>query len=272
MHSDDLNFLIDLLKKRSGLALTAEKAYLLESRLTPIARAQGCQDLAALVQKLKLNPPAALLTEITEAMTTNESSFFRDSKPFDDFKNIVMPEVMKQAGSRHKIRLWSAACSTGQEAYTLGVTWLEEVAPKNPGWQFEMIGSDLAQKVVDKAKEGHYSQFEVQRGMPIKLLLKYFKPQPDTTWIVGDQVKSLVKFQTANLLESYASLGKFDIVFCRNVLIYFDEPTKAKVIDQICNSLEPRGYLYLGSTEVIMESNKARLDLVPECRGVYRLK
>ncbi len=272
MRPDELDFLIDLLKKRSGLALTHDKAYLLESRLTPIARAQGCADLSALVQKLKFNPPQELLTEITEAMTTNESSFFRDSKPFDDFKNIVIPQVMAQAGARRKIRLWSAACSTGQEAYTLGITWLEDIAPKNPGWQLEMVGSDLAQKVVDKAKQGQYSQFEVQRGMPIKLLMKYFKPQPDTTWMVGDQVKTLVQFKLQNLLESYASLGKFDVVFCRNVLIYFDEPTKAKVIDQICNSMEPKGYLYLGSTEVIMESNKARLDLVPECRGVYRLK
>lgn len=272
MQPDEMNFLIDLLKKRSGLALTVEKAYLLESRLTPISRAHGCADLSAFVQKLKFNPPAALVTEVIEAMTTNESSFFRDSKPFDDFKNIVIPAIMQQTGGRRKIRLWSAACSTGQEAYTLGITWLEDIAPKNPGWQFEMLGSDLAQKVVDKAKLAQYSQFEVQRGLPIKLLLKYFKPQPDTTWIVGDQVKALVKFQTQNLLEGYASLGKFDVVFCRNVLIYFDEPTKAKVIDQICNSMEPRGYLYLGSTEVIMESNKPRLELVPDTRGVYRLK
>ena len=271
MTPDELTFMINLLKERSGLTLTPEKAYLLESRLNPIARAKGLDNLSALIAQLKSNPPKDLLVEITEAMTTNESSFFRDGKPFEDFKNIILPAVMEQAGSRKDLRLWSAACSTGQEPYTLSVTWLEEAA-KHPGYTLKLLGTDLAQKVVDKAIKGQYSQFEVQRGMPIKTLVKYFKPQEDTSWIAGDQLKAMIDFKTANLLENLTGFGKFDIIFVRNVLIYFDEPTKAKVIDALCNQLEPKGFLFLGSTEVIMESNKARLELVEGCRGIYRLK
>ena len=267
----ELTFIINLLKERSGLTLTPEKAYLVESRLTPIARSRSLDGLSALIKALQSNPAPDLLTEVIEAMTTNESSFFRDGKPFECFSDIVVPAVIEKAGARKKLRLWSAACSTGQEPYTLAVTWLENAA-KHPGYSLEMLGTDLAQKVVDKATIGKYSQFEVQRGMPIKTLVKYFKPQPDTSWIAGDQLKAMVKFQTANLLDNLTSYGKFDVVFCRNVLIYFDEPTKAKVIDALCNQLEPKGFLFLGSTEVIMESNKARLDLVEGCRGIYQLK
>lgn len=267
----ELTFMINLLKQRSGLTLTPEKAYLLESRLTPIARQRDMDGLSALVKALQSNPPQDLLTEVTEAMTTNESSFFRDGKPFEHFMKIVMPGVIERAGSRKKINLWSAACSTGQEPYTLAVTWLEEAA-KFPGITLEMLGTDLAQKVVDKAIKGQYSQFEVQRGMPIKTLIKYFKPQPDTSWVAGDQLKAMVKFKAANLLDNLTGFGRFDIIFCRNVLIYFDEATKAQVIDRLCNQLELGGYLFLGATEVIMESNKARLELVPETRGIYQLK
>ena len=271
MTPDELTFMINLLKQRSGLTLTPEKAYLIESRLTPIARAKEFADLSALVAALRGNPPQDLLVEITEAMTTNESSFFRDGKPFEDFKNIVLPAVIEKAGARKELRLWSAACSTGQEPYTLSVTWLEEAA-KHPGYSLQLLGTDLAQKVVDKAIEGKYSQFEVQRGMPIKTLVKYFKPQEDTSWIAGDQLKAMIEFKAANLLESLVGFGKFDVIFCRNVLIYFDEATKAQVIDKLCNQLEPKGFLFLGSTEVIMDSNKARLDLVEGSRGIYQLK
>ena len=271
MTPDELTFMINMLKDRSGLTLTPEKAYLIESRLTPIARSRDLGGLSDLIKVLRTNPPQDLLVEVTEAMTTNESSFFRDGKPFEHFMKIIMPAVMEQAGTRKKLRLWSAACSTGQEPYTLAVTWLEE-ALKHPAYELEILGTDLAQKVIDKAIEGKYSQFEVQRGMPIKTLVKYFKPNQDTSWVAGDKLKGMIEFKAANLLENLTSFGKFDIIFCRNVLIYFDEATKAKAIDSLCNQLEPKGFLFLGATEVVMESNKDRLELVPETRGIYQLK
>ncbi len=266
---EDAQFLIDLLKKRSGLLLTLEKAYLLESRLLPIARTHSLTDLAGMVAHLRGKPSEALLVEVTEAMTTNESSFFRDAKPFDQLRDIVLPMVRTSVGSRRNLRIWSSACSTGQEPYTIAITLLED-AVKNPGWKYEIIGTDLAQKVVDKAKQGIYSQFEVQRGMPIQLLVKYFKPQPDTNWQIGDQVKTMVQYRVQNLLESFASLGKMDIIFCRNVLIYFDEPTKQQVIEKLCDSLQPGGMLFLGSTESALPGNK-RIKQIEGLRGIYQL-
>jgi chemotaxis protein methyltransferase CheR len=269
LRPEDAQYLIDLFKKRSGLLLTLEKTYLLESRLLPIARHHNLHDLGGLVAHLRGHPGDALLVELTEAMTTNESSFFRDSKPFDQLRDIVLPIVREKAGARKQLRIWSAACSTGQEPYTVAITLLED-AVKNPGWTFDIVGTDLAQKVVDRAKQGIYSQFEVQRGMPIQLLVKYFKPQPDTNWLAGDQIKSMVQYRVQNLLESFASLGKFDIIFCRNVLIYFDEPTKTQVIEKLCDQLQPGGVLFLGSTESILPGNK-RLKQIEGTRGIYQL-
>ncbi len=270
MHASDIDFMIKLLKQRSGLTLTPEKAYLLESRLLPVARANGFNTIDEMVAKIRTQPVEKLMVEITEAMTTNESSFFRDGKPFEQLRQAVLPKVRTLAGARRNIRIWSAAASTGQEPYTIAFTLLEEQAA-NPGWQYEIIASDLAEKVIERAKQGVYSQFEVQRGLPIQLLVKYFDSLPDTNWKVKDNIRAMVKFQTLNLLNDYGALGKFDIIFCRNVLIYFDEPTKGSIIERLCNSLQPGGILYLGSTESILEQNK-RLVQLEGLRGIYQLQ
>ncbi len=267
MRPDSIDYLIKLVKTRSGLLLTPEKQYLLESRLLPIARSRNLQNLDALVQHLKAQSNETLLVEITEAMTTNESSFFRDGKPFENFRQHILPLVRKQVGGRQNLRIWSAASSTGQEPYTIAMTLMEENAP---GWKHEILATDLAGKVLDKAKQGVYSQFEAQRGMPIQLLLKYFTQLPDTSWQIKENVKSMVKFQPQNLLENFAGLGKFDIIFCRNVLIYFDEPTKLAVVERMCANLQPNGVLILGSTESIMDKN-TRLKAIESMRGMYQL-
>lgn len=269
MQADELDFLIQLLYNRSGLALTADKIYLLESRLLPIARANNCADLSALVKTLKTNPPEKLLVEITEAMTTNESSFFRDGKPFEQLKQIVLPTVRQAAGIRKTLRLWSCACSTGQEPYSVAISLLED-AVKNPSWNYEIIATDLAQKVLEKAKDGTYTQFEAQRGMPIQLLLKYFKSNPDTSWQIKPEVKNMVKFQVHNLLDNITPGGKFDIIFCRNVLIYFDEKTKATAIERLCDALVPGGFLIIGSTESLTDQNR-RLVQPEGLRGIYQI-
>ena len=270
MHKNDLDFIIRLLQKRSGLALTADKEYLLESRLLPIARAHGYADTTALIGTLKGYPPEALVTEVIEAMTTNESSFFRDIKPFDHLRQVVLPKLRENAGARRTLRIWSAACSNGQEPYTIAMTLLED-AVKNPGWKYDIVATDLASKVVEKAQQGVYSQFEAQRGMPIQLLLKYFTANPDTSWQVKDQLKSMVQFRTQNLLEDFTLLGKFDLIFCRNVLIYFDEPTKSTTIDRLNKSILPNGFLFLGSTESIFEKHAEQLVQPEGLRGIYQL-
>lgn len=266
----EFQFLADLLKKRSGLTLTEDKTYLIESRLTPIARSQGLADISQLCNLVRTSPKEDLLVEITEAMTTNESSFFRDIKPYEALRNIVFPELMGKLAATKRMRIWSAACSTGQEPYSIAIC-IEEDKAKMPGWSFEIVGTDLAKKVVDKAKLGSYSQFEAQRGLPIQMLVKYFAPQPDTSWQLKDNIRSQVQFKTHNLLEDYTSLGKFDIVFCRNVLIYFDDPIKAAITDRMAKILPPHGILIIGATESLVDP-KGQFKPMDDFRGAYRLK
>jgi chemotaxis protein methyltransferase CheR len=268
MRKEELEFIIKLLYKRSGLALTPDKEYLLESRLTPIAHANGCADVANLAAVLKSRPTEALLTEITEAMTTNETSFFRDGKPFEHLRQSILPQLHQGAIARRSLRIWSAACSNGQEPYTIAMTLLEDAA-KYPGWKYDIVATDICSKVLAKAKQGIYSQFEAQRGMPIQLLLKYFKSNTDTTWQVKDELRNMINFRPQNLVEDFSGLGQFDLIFCRNVLIYFDEQAKAATIDRLCNNLQPTGYLFLGSTESIKSDNK-RLIQPEGMRGIYQ--
>ncbi len=270
MQPADFQFLSDLLKKRSGLALTEDKAYLIESRLTPIARAQGLADVTQLCGHIRAGTKEELLVEITEAMTTNESSFFRDIKPYESLRKQVFPMIMQASGASRRMRIWSAACSTGQEPYTIAIC-IEEDKAKMPGWSFEIIGTDLAKKVVDKAKQGIYSQFEAQRGLPIQMLVKYFSSLPDTTWQLKDMIRSQVQFKTHNLLEDYTALGKFDIIFLRNVLIYFDDATKAGITDKMARTLQPHGVLIIGSTESLVDP-KGLFKPLDDFRGAYQLK
>lgn len=269
MKPEEFQYLAQMLKQRSGLALAEDKMYLIESRLLPIARSQGVQDISQLCAVLRTKPTEALLTEIVEAMTTNESSFFRDIKPYELLRNIVFPHVMKHQAGRH-MRIWSAACSTGQEPYSVAIC-LQEDAAKMAGWRSEILATDLARKVVDKAEQGIFSQFEVQRGLPIQMLVKYFISRPDTTWQVKENIRSQVQFRTQNLLDDYSRLGKFDIIFLRNVLIYFDEATKAHITEKMAQSLYSHGVLILGSTETLVDPN-GRFVAIPEFRGAYKLK
>ncbi|MDX2073003.1 MAG: protein-glutamate O-methyltransferase CheR [Alphaproteobacteria bacterium] len=269
MRPDEFQYLSQLLKQRSGLVLGEDKTYLVESRLLPIARSQKLQDLSQLCNLLKTKPTEALIVEIIEAMTTNESSFFRDIKPYDCLRKIVFPRVMQHQPSK-QMRIWSAACSTGQEPYSTAICIQEDIG-KMPGWRFEILATDLARKVVDKAELGIYSQFEAQRGLPIQMLVKYFNSRPDTTWQVKDNIRTMVSFRTQNLLEDYVALGKFDVIFLRNVLIYFDDATKAQITEKMARALPPHGVLILGSTESLVDPN-GRFKALDDFRGAYILK
>ena len=228
MNVSDFEFIAGLLKKRSGLALTKEKAYLMESRLNPVARKWNFAGFDELVQAIRAGTNEELLIDVTEAMTTNESFFFRDQKPFDQFRDLVLPYMLEHRAGVKSFRIWSAACSSGQEPYTLAML-LKENAAKLAGWRIEIIATDLSKEILAKAESGPYSQFEVQRGLPIALLVKYFK-QAGERWQISEEIRNMVKFKSFNLLGSPAALGRFDVVFCRNVLIYFDPPTKGQVL------------------------------------------
>lgn len=268
LRQDEFDCIANFLKDRSGLALTQDKVYLIETRLQPVVRSHNLKDIPELIGKLKSgNVPAALGTDITEAMTTNESMFYRDTKPFEYLTKVMVP-ALKEQGRTH-IRIWSAACSTGQEPYSM-VMSLREMGAALGGMTFEIVATDINEKVVERARQGLFTQFEVQRGLPIMMLMKYFKQQPGNTWEIQDHVKTHIKFMKINLLDSYLMLGKFDIVFCRNVLIYFDDKGKAQVLDKIAGALSPPGFLVLGAAETILNLS-SKYKLMGDHRGLYTL-
>ncbi|MPZ09966.1 MAG: chemotaxis protein CheR [Kiloniellaceae bacterium] len=268
MNVNDFEYIAQLLYQRSGLVITQEKAYLLESRLNPVARKWDLDSVDALIGVLRTKKDEQLTVDVTEAMTTNESFFFRDSRPFDQFKDIVLPHLLEARAARKQIRIWSAACSSGQEPYTLAMI-LKEEAARLAGWRIEIVATDLSKEILDKAKQGLYSQFEVQRGLPITLLMKYFS-QEGEKWRVSEEIRQMVSYKPFNLLTSPAALGHFDVVFCRNVLIYFDQATKGQVLARIAQIMPADGFLYLGGAETVLGVSDS-FEVVPGQRGVYRL-
>lgn len=268
MNVNDFQYIAQLLYQRSGLIITQEKAYLLESRLNPVARKWDLDGVDTLIAVLRAKKDERLAVAVTEAMTTNESFFFRDNRPFEQFKEIVLPQLLQARAARKQIRIWSAACSSGQEPYTLAML-LKEEAARLAGWRIEIIATDLSTGILDKAKEGLYSQFEVQRGLPITLLMKYFT-QEGEKWRISEAIRSMVTYKAFNLLDNPASLGSFDVVFCRNVLIYFDQATKGQVLARVAQIMPPDGFLYLGGAETVLGISDA-FEVVPGQRGVYRL-
>ncbi len=266
MTGEDFDLLCRLLKDRSGLVLTRDKAYLLESRLLPVARKRNMKSLDELIATLRGRADGDLVRDVIEAMTTNESFFFRDVKPFDQFRNYVLPQILKTRATKKSIRIWSAACSSGQEPYSLAMILAEEKA-KLQGWQIEIVATDLSNEILEKAQAGAYSQFEVQRGLPIQLLVKYFKQQGER-WQIDPAIRGMVKFRCLNLLDDFQPMGHFDVIFCRNVLIYFDQPTKAMVLDRLARVLAPDGFLYLGGAETVLGISDKFL-AAAENRGIY---
>ncbi len=248
--SSAFDVLRNYLGRTAGISLDAEKAYLAESRLQPIMQRHGLADLDGLVAKVVSGYEPALAREVVDAMTTNETFFFRDRTPFDNFRKIALPAMLEARRDVGRIRIWCAACSTGQEPYSLAMI-LDEEAPKLTGWEIEIVATDLSHNVINSAREGLYTQFEVQRGLPIGQLLRYFSQEGDR-WRINQHLRSRIRFEQFNLLSDYGELGRFDIIFCRNVLIYFDVPTKQAVLEKMARVLAPDGYLFMGAAETVV--------------------
>ncbi|MGJ5182080.1 CheR family methyltransferase [Bradyrhizobium oligotrophicum] len=266
MNQPDYEFLRKLLRDKSGLDLSADKQYLIESRLLPLARKAGLASISDLVQKLR-DGSSVLVSQVVEAMTTNETFFFRDKVPFDHFRDVIVPELLKARAGRKSLRIWCAACSTGQEPYSLAMS-LKEMSAALSGWRVEIVATDLSQEVLEKSKAGLYSQFEVQRGLPIQLLVKYFK-QAGELWQINSDVRGMVQHRQLNLLHDFSQLGTFDVVFCRNVLIYFDQDTKVNIFGRLAKLMEPDGFLVLGAAETVVGLTDVFKPL-PDRRGLYR--
>jgi len=261
----DYEFLRKLLKERSGLDLSADKQYLVESRLIPLARKAGLPGLPELVQKLK-GGAEALTSEVVEAMTTNETFFFRDKVPFDHLKATIMPELLQARAARRSLRIWCAASSTGQEPYSIAMC-LKELGAALTGWRVEIVATDLSLGVLEKSRAGLFSQFEVQRGLPIQLLVKHFV-QTGELWQLNADIRAMVQFRQLNLLQDFSHLGAFDIIFCRNVLIYFDQDTKINVFSRLSRVVEPDGFLMLGAAETVVGLTET-FKPYPDRRGLY---
>jgi chemotaxis protein methyltransferase CheR len=222
--------------------------------------------ISDLVQKMK-GGSASHIAQVVEAMTTNETFFFRDKVPFDHFRDSIMPEILKARAARKSIRIWCAAGSTGQEPYSLAMS-LKEMSAATAGWRIEIIATDLSQEVLEKSKAGIYSQFEVQRGLPIQMLVKYFK-QMGELWQINADIRAMVQHRQLNLLHDFSGLGVFDVIFCRNVLIYFDQDTKINIFNRLAKSMEPDGFLVLGAAETVVGLTDT-FKPFPEKRGLYR--
>ncbi len=267
MTPGDYEFLRKFLKERSGLDLSADKQYLVESRLVPLARKASLTGIPDLVQKIR-SGDGRLATEVVEAMTTNETFFFRDKIPFDHLRDTILPGLIQARAARKSLRIWSAASSTGQEPYSIAMC-VKEMGAALAGWRVEIVATDLSQDVLEKSKAGVYSQFEVQRGLPIQHLVKYFK-QSGEIWQLNADLRSMVQFRQLNLLQDFAHLGTFDVIFCRNVLIYFDQDTKATIFERMARLLEADGTLLLGAAESVVGITDA-FRPIADRRGLYQL-
>ncbi|MDO9459192.1 MAG: protein-glutamate O-methyltransferase CheR [Alphaproteobacteria bacterium] len=266
MKPGDFEYLANFLKTSSGLVLGPDKMYLVESRLLPITRKRNLPGLTELVHELRRGRDQSLTQDVVEAMTTNESFFYRDKTPFDNLRAEVLPKFLSTRKTQRQLRIWSAAASTGQEPYSIAMV-LKEMAASFPGWRLDILGTDISKEVLEKARAGMYSQFEVQRGLPIQMLVKYFK-QIGEMWQVDSSLRAMVQLREGNLLGSFTGFGMFDIIFCRNVLIYFDQATKKDVLERMAKLMPDDGVLFLGAAETVLGLTNA---LVPVngLRGVY---
>ena len=262
----DYDYLRKCLRDRSGLVLSADKQYLVESRLLPVARRAGLASLGDLVRALMLGNADALMTAVVEAMMTNETFFFRDKIPFDHFRSTIMPALIAARRSSRSIRIWCAATSTGQEPYSLAMC-LKEMEREIAGWRIEVLATDLSNEVLEKARQGIYSQFEVQRGLPIQFLIKHFA-QIGELWQIAPEIRAMVRYQQLNLLADFARLGRFDLIFCRNVLIYFNQETKIGVLNRLARCIASDGYLVLGAAETVVGLTDSFKTLADK-RGLY---
>jgi chemotaxis protein methyltransferase CheR len=233
--------------------LEPTKRYLVESRLTPLARKHGCEGLQDLVAVLRRTPFGSLHDQVVDAMTTNETSFFRDVHPFETLRTDIVPELIQRRADRQSLNIWSAACSSGQEPYTIGLI-MREHFPQLARWNVKIYGTDISREMLARATKGCYSQAEVNRGLPATYLVKHFQRE-GLHWVIKPEIRALVAFLRLNLTENWAALPTMDVIFMRNVLIYFAPATKRLILDKVYRQLAPDGTLFLGGAETTLGLN-----------------
>jgi chemotaxis protein methyltransferase CheR len=265
MNPTDFDTISRTVRERSGLVLTPDKTYLIESRLAPVARRLGLASIEEIASAIRLRADEKMIAQVVDAMTTNETFFFRDKTPFETLEKHVLPDLIARRPGK-PLRIWCAAASTGQEPYSIAML-VDAMASRLNKTPVEIIATDISDRCLEKARAGVYTQFEVQRGLPVQMLLKHFEKQGEL-WKVKDNIRAMVRWRTANLLENLAGLGRFDVVFCRNVLIYFDAPTKKLILERAARQLEDPGFLFLGAAETVLGVTDA-FKPSGELRGLY---
>ena len=263
---ENFDYVDGLVRQQSAIVLGREKCYLAESRLVPLARERGHESVNDFITHLRTAPDLALRMKVVEAMTTNETSFFRDNHPFEGLRKVIIPQLIERRAATRSLCVWSAACSTGQEPYSIAML-LHEYFPVLRGWDAKIIASDLCAGILERAREGRFGQLEVNRGLPATLLVKYFQRE-GLDWRINDSVRGMIQFRQLNLAADFwPALPQLDVIFLRNVLIYFDASTKQKILRQIRRLLRPDGYLFLGGAETTLNVDDAF-----ECVSFERLR
>ncbi len=269
MNPNDLTLICNLVRRKSGIDMDSAKEYLVESRMTPLVRRLGLASITELVEKLRQNTPG-LERDVVDAMTTNETSFFRDGAPFDALKKSVFPDLIARRAAQKKLSIWCAASSTGQEPYTIAMV-LRENFPQLKDWKLTFIASDLSRDILARARAGRFSQLEVNRGLPAPLLVRHFK-KLGLEWEISADLRSMIDFKEVNLLEGWPVMPALDLVFIRNVLIYFNQDTKKQILQRIRTMMQPDGYLFLGGAETTMNIDDRFVRGQQDKSGCYQLK
>ena len=266
---EEFTHLAKALADRIGLLVDPAKRHAIEARLQPLLAAGGLSSIAELTQRLSEGGDPALLDRIIDVMVTCETLFFRDRKPFEAMRETILPYLRQTRAAERRIRIWSAACATGQEPYSLAML-LDEQMRDFAGWRIDLIASDVSEAAIETARSGRYSQFEVQRGLPTPLLLRHFQRDADV-WRINEHMRARVDFRRANLVEDFGRFGAFDIVFCRNVLMYMDVERRRDILRRMTRVLADDGYLVLGAAETIVGLSQ-EFEPAPDCAGLFRRK
>jgi len=270
LSAQEFNYIRRLVMEQAAIVLEEDKGYLVESRLSPLARREGFASLSALVERLQREPFNGLHRKSVEAMTTNETSFFRDFHPYEALKKFVLPELVAKRAQERELSIWCAASSSGQEPYSLAMLWREHF-PLQASWDFRILATDLSTDILSRAREGRYSQLEVNRGLPASYLIKHFQKQ-GCDWVLRDEIRRMVQYQALNLAGPWPPLFPADIVMMRNVLIYFGTDTKKEILGKVRRVLKPDGYFFLGGAETTFNLDDSFERLQFERATYYRVR
>lgn len=268
--SEDFALVRRVVHEAAAIVLEDGKEYLVESRLLPVAREQGLPSVTELVERLRHDPSARTRTLVVEAMATNETSFFRDGHPFQALADHILPELLAARSAERRLTVWSAACSSGQEVYSTAIL-LQEALADRTGWTTRIIASDISSPMLDRTREGLYSQLEVNRGLPVHRLMQYFTRE-GTQWRVHDSLRAAVETRRINLAGSWTGLPQMDLILLRNVMIYFDVPTKRRILAHVRSLLRPGGYLVLGGAETTLNLDEDFERVSLGSMSAYRVK